>query len=417
MTPSDVAARVSPERLDRHLSALAAIGATPDGGVNRQVLTAGDQAGRRYLTDLARALNLEVSTDAIGNQFFRMSGASGKDSPAITTGSHLDTQPTGGRLDGVLGIVAGLEAMAAMRDAGFTPAYPVEVVNWTNEEGCRFAPGCMGSMIHCGTRQLEEFLSVTDSEGITFADALRETLAACEFGHVRETGRPIRAYIELHIEQGPVLERSGIPVGLVNSIQGCRWFDVEVSGETRHAGTTPMSLRRDALRAAVAEIHAINGALHDPEDVMRLTVGRLVVEPGAPNVVPDHVAYTIDLRHPQEEALDRAEERLRELVAANRHGCDTEVRRVVAYPPTPFDPAVLSIIEDVAADLDIGAMPIASGAFHDALHLARFAPSAMIFVPSIGGISHHPAEATAHDDLVAGTRVLTAALARLAGVQ
>ena len=414
MTPSDIAGRVSPDRLDKHLSALAAIGGTPNGGVNRQAFTTGDQVGRGYLNDLAQALNLEISMDAIGNQFFRMAGTTGLDGPAISTGSHLDTQPTGGRLDGVLGIVAGFEAVAAMRESGFVPLYPVEIVNWTNEEGCRFAPGCMGSMVHCGVKQLEDFLPVTDSDGVTFAEALRETFATSEFSPARETGRPIRAYIELHIEQGPLLERAGIPVGLVRSIQGCRWFEVEVTGETRHAGTTPLLLRRDALRGAITGIHAINETLHDPEDILRLTVGRLLVEPGAPNVVPNHVVYTIDLRHPEEVILDRTEIQLRKLIVVNSEGCDTEIRRMVAYPPTPFDPVVLSVIESAAADLGIQAMLIDSGAFHDALHLARFGPSGMIFVPSVAGISHHPAEATAHADLVAGARVLTAALVQLA---
>lgn len=331
MTPVQIAEKVSPERLERHLSSLATIGGMPDGGVNRQVLTVDDRAGRRYLVDLARELDLEISTDAIGNQFFRFPGVDSLAAPAVTTGSHLDTQPTGGRLDGVLGIVAGFEACAAMRDAGFSPHHSIEIVNWTNEEGCRFSPGCMGSMVHVGTKSLQDCLATVDADGITFAEALHDTLVDHPTGAARETGRPMRSYVELHIEQGPVLALAGRPVGVVSSIQGCRWFEIGIFGETRHAGTTPLSARRDALREAVEVVSAISHALSDDRDVLRFTVGRFVVEPGAPNVVPNKVVFTIDLRHPDEAILEQAESLLRRAVVAHVNRCDYKIRRTQVY--------------------------------------------------------------------------------------
>ncbi len=410
---NQIADKVSEERLQSHLANLAAIGGTGDGGVNRQVLTEGDRAARNYLVNLAHDLDLTVETDEIGNQFFRINGTAASDAPAITTGSHLDTQPTGGRLDGVYGVVAGFEAIAAMRDAGFQPDYPIEIVNWTNEEGCRFAPGCMGSMAHVGAKSLKDFADIKDQDGISFSQALRETLAQTEQGRPRALGQSMRAYVELHIEQGPVLESQGVPVGIVSSIQGCRWFEVEILGATSHAGTTPMRMRRDALQEAVNAIHSTSAAMSDPEDILRFTIGKLSAEPGAPNVVPNRVSFTIDLRHPDIGRLDEAEAIISATIGAQMRDCTCRITRNMAYSPTPFDGSILAVIDRAAQELNIHTRKMSSGAFHDALHIAGFAPSAMIFVSSIGGISHNPKEATSRADLTAGAKVLTSTLARL----
>ncbi len=422
MTPEafaqKAAAGVSAERIGRRLADLAAFGATGDGGVNRQVFSLEDREARNYLVDVADELGLRVGTDPIGNQFFRLNpdGVS-EIAPAWLVGSHLDSQPTGGRFDGVSGVVAALEVLAALIDAGIPLAHPVEAVSWSNEEGSRFAPGCMGSMTYAGRARLEDFRWIQDAAGNSLTDELFATLASTRTGGSRAFGTPVRGYLELHIEQGPVLEREGLQIAVVDGIQGCRWFAVDVTGEARHAGTTPMDMRADAVREAAAAISALHRRLDDPAGELKVTVGRLNASPGAPNTVANGVHFTVDMRHPDEETLANAEILLRQAIEAAMGRCQVRINRLSVHPPTAFDPALRAHLCDAAEALGLPYRTMMSGAFHDALYMAPFCPSAMLFVPSHRGISHHPEEFTDLDDLTAGTRVLAAAVARLACVQ
>jgi beta-ureidopropionase / N-carbamoyl-L-amino-acid hydrolase len=393
------------------LMALARIGAIPGDGVNRQALTALDRSARRLVIEWAEAAGARVSVDAAANLWLRVEGADPTAAPVVT-GSHMDSQPAGGRFDGIYGVVAGLEVLSGLRDLGFTLERPLEVVAWTNEEGSRFAPGCMGSMAWSGRRPLEAFADIADAEGVRFGDALAEHLAAESDLPRRPLGGRVHAYIEAHIEQGPRLEAEGLDIGVVTGIQGSRWFNVTLTGASAHAGTTPVSLRRDALQAAVRAIQSLNELMADPSDRLRFTVGSLTVEPGSSNSVAGRVRFTIDLRHPDgtllKERGDAVEGAVRRAV-----GTGAEVALVESFnaPPLDFDPGIVDSIVAAAEALGSRWTAMPSGAFHDAQLVAGVAPTAMIFVPSHGGVSHNPAEFTSAAQLAAGTRVLAAALA------
>jgi N-carbamoyl-L-amino-acid hydrolase len=313
-------------------------------------------------------------------------------------------------------VVAGLEVLSALRDSGLTLDRPIEVVAWTNEEGSRFAPGCMGSMAWSGKRPLAAFADSTDAQGMRFADALAEHLAAeadlprrslgCEApGH-----RP-HAYIEAHIEQGPRLEAEGFDIGVVTGIQGSRWFTVTVTGASAHAGTTPVSLRRDALQAAVRAINALNLLMADPSDRLRFTIGSLTVEPGSSNSVAGRVRFTIDLRHPDPIVLAERGDAVAAAIEGVVGPATADVAETFNAPPLHFDPSVIACVAKAAEVLGLRHTALPSGAFHDAQLVAGVAPSAMIFVPSLNGVSHNPDEFTTASELAAGTRVLAAALA------
>ncbi len=327
----------------------------------------------------------------------------------------MDTQPEGGRFDGIYGVLAGMEALAAMDDAGVHTRRPIEVVAWTNEEGGRFAPGCMGSMAWSGARPLDAFADVRDPEGMRFADALAIHLAVESDLPRRPLGHRPHAYVEAHIEQGPRLEAEGLDIGVVTGIQGSRWFTVTLTGETAHAGTTPLALRRDAVQDMVRAIAALNALMHDPADVLRFTVGRITVEPNTSNSVASKAVFTIDLRHPDADVLRTRGDAIAGTVRdAVRHaGC--AVREVFTAMPIDFAPEVVDAVEHAAGRLGLGHCRMASGAFHDAQFVAPVCPSGMIFVPCRKGISHNPAEYAEPAWLAAGARVLTATLLDLAG--
>jgi N-carbamoyl-L-amino-acid hydrolase len=408
------AGAVRESRLWQRHVAMARIGAIAGGGVNRQCLTQEDIRARALLISWARARGYQVTIDDIANLFIRRAGedASG---PAVLTGSHMDTQPAGGRFDGIFGVLAGLEALEALDDRGIRTRLPVEVVAWTNEEGSRFSPGAMGSAVFAGARLLDECLAVTDLEGIRFADALRATLNATPDLRRRAFDLPLSAYVEAHIEQGPVLEAKGLPVGVVTGIQGSRWFLVKVQGQGAHAGTTSLAARRDALRSAVRIIAALEEMMHDGDDRVRFTVGRFDVTPNSPNTVPEEVLFSIDFRHPDGAVLDRKALRIKEVCKRHAGPCEANVVETFNRPPSIFAPAIVGALERAARDLGIGYQTMPSGAFHDANFLSEVCPTAMIFVPCERGISHNPAENAKPSDLAAGARVLTAALVELAG--
>lgn len=407
------AGAVDEARLWRLHMEMAEIGARADGGVDRAALSPEDAAARSRLADWGRARGFAVATDPIGNLFVRREGTDPEAAPVLT-GSHLDTQPTGGRFDGAYGVMAGFEALVAMEEAGVATRRPVELVAWTNEEGSRFQPGCMGSAAFAGSLPLETALGRSDRAGVLARDALAAVLASEPDMTVRPLGCPVYAYLEAHIEQGPRLEAAGVPLGIVTGIQGYRWFEIEVMGETAHAGTTPRARRRDALMAATAMVNALRPVMEDADDIARFTIGRFEVAPGSPNTVPDRVFFTIDLRHPEAGPLTELGDQVAPLCRAHAGPCTVTVKETFSTPPTVFAPAVLDAVRRAVTRQGLTSMELPSGAGHDAQFVARVAPAGMIFVPCAGGVSHHPTESATPADLAAGTRVLTEALVELA---
>jgi beta-ureidopropionase / N-carbamoyl-L-amino-acid hydrolase len=410
-TARALAAAVDEARQWDRLMALARIGAIPGDGVNRQALTALDRAARRLVIGWAEAAGARVSVDAAANLWLRVEGRDPGARPVLT-GSHMDSQPAGGRFDGIYGVVAGLEVLSALRDSGIVLDRPIEVVAWTNEEGSRFAPGCMGSMAWSGRRPLSAFADILDAEGVRFEDALAEHLAAEADLPRRPLGGQPHSYIEAHIEQGPRLESGRLDIGVVTGIQGSRWFTVTLTGTSAHAGTTPLSLRRDALQAAVRAILALNGLMDDPSDRLRFTIGSLTTEPGSSNSVAGQVRFTIDLRHPEAAILaERGDAVAGTIAGAAGPSIKAAVTESFNAPPLDFDPAIIDGIAAAAESLGLRWTRMPSGAFHDAQLVAGVAPAGMIFVPSLDGVSHNPAEFTTAPQLAAGTRVLAATLA------
>ncbi|MDQ1079781.1 M20 family metallo-hydrolase [Pseudoroseomonas cervicalis] len=418
VAPNLIAA-VDEARQWRRLMEMAELGAIPgptpeDRGVNRPCLSALDRVARRKLIGWATELGLTVATDELGNLFLRHEGSDPGAAPVLT-GSHMDSQPNGGRFDGIWGVLAGLEAVQAIREAGITTRHPIEVVAWTNEEGGRFAPGCMGSMAWSGFQPPTAWDAVTDPEGITFRAALDEHLAAEADLPRRPLGayRP-HAYVEAHIEQGPRLESGGLDIGIVTGIQGSRWFTVEIRGKTDHAGTTPLGQRQDAVQDMVRAITALNALMHDPKDVLRFTVGKVEVFPNASNTVADLARFSIDFRHPQAEVLLKRGDAIPGVIQAALRDCTATVTERFHALPVTFQPEVPDAVERAARAQGLGALRLPSGAFHDAQFMVPLCPTGMIFVPCRGGVSHHPSEYSTPEQLAKGTRVLAAALVDLA---
>ena len=398
-------------RLWESLMALARIGATDKGGVRRLALTDLDRQGRDLVVQWARDLGCTVRIDAIGNIFMRRAGRR-DDLPAVMTGSHIDTQPTGGKFDGNYGVLAGIEVLRTLHAHGIVTEASVEVVVWTNEEGSRFVPVMMGSGVFAGAFTLAHALEQRDRDGISVADALQ---AIGYGGHESVGGRAVAAYFEAHIEQGPILEANGKTIGLVRGALGQRWFDVTVTGMEAHAGPTPMELRHDALLAAAGIVTQVNRIALDHAPHARGTVGCLDTYPNSRNVIPGRVQLTVDLRAADDATLTAMAAALRGYCAA-LPGVTVDVREVVYFPPQPFDAALVASLADSARDLDLPSMDIVSGAGHDAVYLARVAPTAMIFVPCKDGISHNEIEDASPEHLEAGCNVLLRAMLQTAGI-
>lgn len=409
----DAAAAVDPDRLWRRHMAMARHGATAAGGVNRQALSPEDVAARRELRGWAREIGLQPSIDDIGNLFLRLPGADADAAPVLA-GSHMDSQPTGGRFDGIYGVLAALEAVEAMRETGTTPRRPIDVVAWTNEEGSRFAPGMMGSSVFAGRRDLAAMLRVRDADGVSVADALAGLMAAESELPKRQGTTAPAAYLEAHIEQGPILEAKGVPVGVVTGIQGKLTLRVTVTGERGHAGTVPQDERKDALAAAVALISAMQDAIADGGPDVKFTVGRFDTTPNAPSVIPSGVDFSIDLRHPDDGVLQDLGDRIADICRPERAGCDVRLDELSNDQALEFPEALRALVGASADGLQIASMPILSAAGHDARHLHYMCPTAMIFVPCRAGVSHREDEHADADHLADGARTLTAALATLA---
>lgn len=380
------------ERLLERLDRFAAIGATAKGGVNRQALTEGDREVRALLAGLAGARGFSVRQDAAANLFLRREGTDPA-LPPLLLGSHLDTQPTGGRFDGALGVLAAFEVLEALEDAAFVSPRAAEVAVWTNEEGSRFAPGAMGSQAFAARALPPEWLEARSTDGARLDTELAATIAALP-APVAPLGFQIAAYLELHIEQGPVLEREDTPIGVVTGIQGTLWMEVEITGQAAHAGTTPLDFRRDPMHATAAALADLYQSIMPSDPDARFTIGRIDAQPGSVNAIPERVRFTIDLRHPDAATLSAHAHRIRDVLerACARTGCALSIRRLVDMPPTAFPETMVERVEASAHGAGLASRRIVSGAFHDALYLARCAPTAMIFCPCRDGISHNEAE-------------------------
>ena len=405
---------VREDRLWQRHADMAKLGGTPKGGVNRQALSAEDAAARNLLASWARARGFGIETDAIGNLFVRRPGSDPK-APPVMSGSHMDSQPTGGRFDGMYGVLAAFEALEALEDAGVKTKRPVVAVAWTNEEGSRFQPGAMGSAVFAGHHELDDMLLAKDWDGIVLKDALASTLKAAPAP--LSDGKPgfaLDGYVEAHIEQGPRLENERKTIGVVTAIQGSRRYIVTIDGEEAHAGTTPRAARKDAYAAATRIAAAMYEATTDADDTLRFTIGRVEVAPGSPNTVPGKVVFTIDMRHPRDTVLVEHEKKLEAIVQAKAAPCPARFERVTNVAPTDFDPRVIGLVRDAANVLKLTNMDMPSGAGHDAMHIAKLCPAGMIFVPCERGISHNEIENATPQDLAAGTRVLVEVLEALA---
>ncbi len=407
--------QVNGERLWASLMAMAQIGPGVAGGCNRQALTDDDRAGRDLFVAWAKDAGCTIAIDQVGNIFARRPGRD-PDAAPVLTGSHLDTQPTGGRFDGVYGVLAGLEVVRTLNDRSIETQRPIEIACWTNEEGSRFAPAMLGSGVVSGVYDLAFAYSRTDKDGKTFKDELERIGYR---GEVSAAPRTFAAMFEAHIEQGPVLEHQGDRIGVVTGIQGAYWLDVVLDGQSCHAGPTPMELRRDPWRAAleiIGEAFAISD--RNPPDA-RCTIGDMTVEPGSRNTVPHRLTFPIDIRHPDNDRLDIMVVGLREFIAeaCARHRIDVRIDVVWKMPATTFDARLVSLVETAASRLGNRSRRMVSGAGHDSLHTALFGPTAMIFVPCEGGLSHNEAENATPSDLAAGASVLLNALLAVANDQ
>ncbi|MGL4964796.1 MAG: Zn-dependent hydrolase [Inquilinus sp.] len=397
-------------RLIDRLQRLGAVGSGPSGGPTRLALTDADREGRDLLVGWMREAGLEVRVDRIGN-IFGLWPAAGTADP-VMIGSHIDTVIDAGIYDGCYGVLAGLAVVEALRAAGATPARPIAVAAFTNEEGVRFQPDMMGSLVHAGGLDLDAALAMIGTDGAV----LGEELARIGYAGDLEPGsiRPA-CYLELHIEQGPVLEAEGLAIGAVDSLQGISWQRITITGAANHAGTTPIAARRDAGLAAARVIAHLRDRVAGANAGTLATVGSLRLEPDAINVIPSRAVFTVDLRDPEEERLQAAESALADYLEtlAAAEGVEVATERLARFSPVRFDPALVRLVAEAAERRGHGWRRITSGAGHDAQMIARIAPSAMIFVPSRGGISHNPAEFTAPDQLAAGADVLLAVVSRL----
>ncbi|MBN9432600.1 MAG: hydantoinase/carbamoylase family amidase [Bosea sp.] len=401
------APRIDGARLIERIAAFAALGGLANGGVNRPAFSEADRAARALVATIATERGFRVFQDAVANLFLARPGA--PDVPPLLIGSHLDSQPTGGRYDGALGALAALSALEALEDADIATGVPVELVVWANEEGSRFSPGTMGS--EAFARGTLPDLALRDVDGVTLGAALAATRDALPGAGERPLGFPIAGYLELHIEQGPILEAAGLPIGTVEAVQGALWLEVTVTGETAHAGTTPLGARHDAVAALTEALARLGASVMAADPAARLTIGRLASEPDSINAVPRLARCTMDLRHPDAGRLAamRADVEAAVAAAAAAHGCSGDIRSLFFAPPTAFDPMMAGAIDAAAARLGLRSMRMVSGAFHDALPIAGLAPAAMIFVPCRGGVSHNEREHVEPAACIAGADVLLGA--------
>lgn len=400
--------RVDGDRLWRSLMDMAQVGATASGGCNRQALSDEDRVGRDLFCTWSTEAGCKIRVDDMGNIFARREGRD-PSRAVILIGSHLDTQPTGGKFDGVYGVLSGLEILRTLNALDFETSSPLEVVVWTNEEGARFAPAMNGSGVWAGVIDQAEAYAQCSTDGPTFREELQRI---GYLGSNRASPFPVRAAFEAHIEQGPVLETEGKQIGVVTGVQGMRWYDLIVDGVPAHAGTTPMTMRRDPAQSVARIMSEISDHVEAIDSDARITFGVLHSEPMSRNTVPQRVRASVDLRHPILETLDEMETRLRDLIADEclRRGTVGTLECIWDSPAVTFDAGCVESVRVAAQQLDYRSTDIVSGAGHDSVYVSKVAPTAMIFVPCAGGLSHNEAESASADDLEAGCNVLLQAV-------
>ncbi|MFM0670343.1 Zn-dependent hydrolase [Paraburkholderia sediminicola] len=405
--------KINGERLWKSLMDMAAIGATAGGGCRRLALSEEDAAGRALFSRWCTEAGLTLSVDQVGNLFARRGGRQQETAP-VASGSHLDTQPEGGRFDGVYGVLAALEVVRTLNDSDIQTDKPIEIVVWTNEEGARFTPAMLGSAAFTGVMPLAQTLNTRDAAGTTVEEALQATGYA---GARSVPGVVFDAYFEAHIEQGPVLEESGVPIGVVTGGQAIRWLDVRVRGQAAHAGTTPMQYRRDALFASAEMAAELENIAADFFPQGLATIGEWQVRNASRNTIAADLSFTVDLRHPDDALIDKMEVQLRERfdAVAKRRRLSVDIGQHWVSPATPFDPQCIAAVSHAVETLDYPHRRIVSGAGHDAIHLAKHCPTAMIFIPCVDGLSHNEAEDALPEDVRRGADVLLHAMLARAG--
>jgi len=405
--------RIDGQRLWNSLMEMAKIGATEKGGCCRLALTDLDRESRDLFVRWCKDAGCTVRVDKMGNIFARRAGRN-NDLPPVMTGSHLDTQPTGGRFDGVYGVLAGLEVIRSLNDLGYETEHPVEAAVWTNEEGSRFAPAMVASGVFAGVYDLDYGLTRSDEDGKTMGEELARIGYA---GDDPVGGRDVHAFFEVHIEQGPILEEEGITIGVVTDAQGQRWYELTLTGVESHAGPTPMDRRKDALLGAARVVEMVNQVGLDNAPVACATVGMLNVSPNSRNVIPGQVFVTIDIRHPDDEVLSQMDQAVRqgvEKIAADI-GLQADLEQIFYYAPVPFDAECVAAVRQGAKDCGYSTRDIVAGAGHDACYLAQVAPTSMVFVPCVDGISHNEIEDAKPEWITAGGDTLLRAILDKAG--
>lgn len=390
------------------------IGATANGGAHRMALTPEDIASHRLIADICLKRGWALSIDDIGNMFATRAGEFPALRP-VSSGSHTDSQPMAGRFDGMSGTLAALEAMEAIDDAGIETKAPLMLAVWNNEEGPRFNPACMGSAVYGGVRTLEELVDQVDVDGIRLGDCIEDLRRAIpEAGH-HAIGAPIGAFLESHIEQGIELERSGNTIGIVTGMQGYRRWRIDVTGEDAHSGTQPISRRKDAFVAATDMAVALRHAFADETDEMRFTIGRFEVRPGGISVVPGHVHFTVDMRHPSTDLLKQQGNRVEEICREHMGPCEVSVEEFITSETLEFPQDIRDRFKTAAERHGYANQPIFSRASHDARHIARLCPAGMIFIPCKDGISHNEAESATKEHCAAAAQVIADVMVELAG--
>ncbi|WP_227369714.1 M20 family metallo-hydrolase [Halomonas sp. M20] len=404
------------QRFWNDVQSLASIGALQPKGIRRLALDDQDNQARLWLVEQGRALGCQAYYDAMGNVFIRREGKAPELAPLLV-GSHLDSQPQAGIHDGALGVVAGLAVLRTLHEQGIDHLRPLEVVAWTNEEGARFTPGASGSSWFAGQRDYHAIVSTLDGSGIRFGDALDDCLELLKEHGLTYRPEPFipHTFLELHIEQGPVLEALNKPIGVVSGIQGVNWYEVEVEGQANHAGTTPRQVRRDAFDGAHEFVSALKATVLEQDDDLRFTIGKFSLWPDSVNTIAQHAAFTIDLRHPTQSVLDTLDARFHDLAKRQWAGCDTSLKVTSHVAPVAFPEHLLDVLRDSAGRYCPGTPELVSGAFHDAIHLAHVCPTAMLFTPCRQGLSHHPDEHIEREDAEVAARVLADAAASLLG--